>query len=77
LEGRRATTHANYSDELGQFCEFVHERVVEDEDVIATVGLTSSLAFGLKLLQMIYDDHIVEHVADQLEIPDALNPLSN
>jgi len=75
LEGKRATTHANYFDELGQFCEVIDERVVEDGNVITAAGVTSSLALGLRLLQMMYDDQIVEHVAGQLEIPDALNPL--
>jgi transcriptional regulator GlxA family with amidase domain len=77
LEGKKATTHANYLDELGQFCEVVHERVVEDGNVITAAGVTSSLALGLRLLQMMYGDQIVEYVASQLEIPDALNPLSS
>jgi cyclohexyl-isocyanide hydratase len=75
LEGKRATTHANYFDELGQFCEVIRERVVEDGNVITAVGVASSLALGLRLLQMMYSDQIVEHVADQQEIPDSLNPL--
>ncbi|MFX1265358.1 MAG: DJ-1/PfpI family protein, partial [Promethearchaeota archaeon] len=76
LEGRKATTHANYFDELGQFCEVVQRRVVEDGNVITAAGVTSSLALGLRLLQLMYNDQIVEHVAGQLEIPDALNPLT-
>jgi cyclohexyl-isocyanide hydratase len=77
LEGKKATTHANYFNELGQFCEVVQERVVEDGNVITAAGVTSSLALGLRLLQMMYDDQIVEYVAHQLEIPDALNPLAS
>jgi len=49
--------------------------VVEDGNVITAVGVASSLALGLRLLQMMYSDQIVEHVADQQEIPDSLNPL--
>ena len=77
LEGKRATTHANYFDELGQFCEVVQERVVEDGNVITAAGVTSSLALGLRLLQKMYSDQIVEYVAGQLEIPDSLIPLNS
>ncbi len=76
LEGRRATTHANYFDELGEYCEVIPERVVKDGGVITAAGVASSLALGLKLLQLMYSDQIVDYVASQIEIPDALNPIN-
>lgn len=76
LSGKRASTHHSVHDELDEYCEVSQDRVTLDEGVLTAGGVTSTLAAGLKILQLVYDEEIATVVADELEIPLSLRPHS-
>ena len=52
LKNKRATTNFNEYETLKQYCaEVVHEKIVEDQDVITSGAVSSSLDLGLYLCE--------------------------
>ena len=50
LKGKKATTNFNEYESLGQYCgEVVKERIVEDQDIITSGAVSSSIDLGLYL----------------------------
>lgn len=74
LSDKTASTHHSVRDELGEYCEVSTNRVILDGDVLTAGGVTSTLAAGLKILELVYDGQVVTTVADELEIPASLRP---
>lgn len=74
LSDKTASTHHSVRDELGEYCEVSTNRVILDGDVLTASGVTSTLAAGLKILELVYDGQVVTTVADELEIPASLRP---
>ncbi|MFO7837383.1 MAG: DJ-1/PfpI family protein [Candidatus Thorarchaeota archaeon] len=74
LSGKKASTHHGVRDELDEYCEVSTDRVTLDEGILTAGGVTSTLAAGLKILDLVYDMQVVTVVADELEIPASLRP---
>lgn len=74
LAGRKATTHHEAFDELGDAAIVVPERVVEDGDVVTAGGVTASIDLGLFLLKKYFDARLAQEVAERIEVPDYRNP---
>jgi transcriptional regulator GlxA family with amidase domain len=63
LEGKRATSHWAYRDELAQFgATPVAERWVEDGKVVTAAGVAAGIDMALKLVSRIYDENVAKAV---------------
>lgn len=63
LEGRRATTHWAYRDDLAQFgAEPVAERVVIDGKLITAAGVSAGIDMGLTLAAQIAGDDVARAI---------------
>lgn len=69
LEGKRATTHPSAMELLGEYCEPVDDRVVEDGDTITGRGVTSSIDLGLYLVETLADADTRAAIAEQMDYP--------
>jgi transcriptional regulator GlxA family with amidase domain len=68
LSGKRATTHSNASDLLGEYCdEVVEERVVRDGRVVTAGGVTSGIDLGLELVEELTDLATREAIETQMD----------
>jgi protein deglycase len=61
LAGRRFTSHAGVMNELPQ--SLVHERVVEDGNIITSRGAATAVDFGLALVRKLCGDAAAEEVS--------------
>jgi 4-methyl-5(b-hydroxyethyl)-thiazole monophosphate biosynthesis len=61
LSGRRFTSHAGVLAELPQ--SLVHERVVEDDNIITSRGAATSVDFGLALVRRLCGEQSLEEVS--------------
>jgi 4-methyl-5(b-hydroxyethyl)-thiazole monophosphate biosynthesis len=61
LMGRRFTSHAGVMNELPQ--SLVHERVVEDENIITSRGAATSVDFGLTLVRRLCGEAVLQEVS--------------
>ena len=63
LEGKRATTHWAYRDDLEQFgATPVAERWVEDGKVITAAGVSAGIDMALTLVSRLYDENVAKAV---------------
>jgi len=75
LRGRRATTHPSAYKELEPYCgAVVHERVVDEGDVITARGVSSAIDAGLHLVQRLAGAEARERIATQMDYPYRWNP---
>jgi cyclohexyl-isocyanide hydratase len=69
LEGLSATTHPNATDLLGEYCTVSTERIVHDDGVITARGVSSSIDFGLYLVEFLTDTETRETIQTQMDYP--------
>ena len=75
LQGRRATTHPSAYKELEPYCKaVVHDRVVDEGDVITGGGVSSSIDLGLHVVQRLAGPQARERIATQMDYPYRWNP---
>ena len=75
LRGRRATTHPSAYQELEAYCgTVVHDRVVDEGDVITARGVSSAIDAGLHVVQRIAGADARARVAAQMDYPYQWNP---
>ena len=75
LRGRRATTHPNAYKELEPYCgTVVHDRVVDEGDVITARGVSSAIDAGLHVVQRIAGADARMRIAAQMDYPYRWNP---
>jgi cyclohexyl-isocyanide hydratase len=68
LAGKKATTHRRAFEILEPMAdETLHQRVVEDGDVITAGGITSSLDLGLYLVHKIAGPEVMKEIRAQME----------
>lgn len=70
LQGRRATTHSGAYEELKPYCKtVVHDRVVDEGDIITARGVSSALDAGLYLVQRLAGVGARDRIAAQMDYP--------
>ncbi len=69
LAGRRATTHHSARDELRDVATVVEDRIVEDDLITTSGGVTASIDLGLHLLKKYFDGELADEVAARIEYP--------
>jgi transcriptional regulator GlxA family with amidase domain len=70
LRGKRATTHPSALKELEQYCRVVvHERVVDEGDIITAGGVTSAIDAGLHLVERLAGADARVRIATQMDYP--------
>jgi len=70
LRGRRATTHPGAYQELEPYCgTVVHDRVVDEGDVITARGVSAAIDAGLHVVQRIAGADARARVAAQMDYP--------
>ena len=68
LHGRRATTHHTSLARLADFgATVVHERVVDEGQLVTAGGVTSGIDLGLHLVSRLYGDAARSVIAEQME----------
>jgi cyclohexyl-isocyanide hydratase len=70
LDGKRATTHPNAFAMLGEYCEAVDERVVDEGPVVTARGVASALDLGLHLVERVADTETRHEITAQMDYPD-------
>ncbi len=75
LLGRRATTHPSAYKELEPYCRaVVHDRVVDEGDIITARGVSSAIDVGLHVVQRLAGVNTRARIADQMDYPYRWNP---
>jgi transcriptional regulator GlxA family with amidase domain len=75
LQGRRATTHPSAYKELEPYCgTVVHDRVVDDGDIITAGGVSSAIDVGLYLVEKLAGADARTRIATQMDYPYRWNP---
>lgn len=70
LQGRRATTHPSAYKALEPHCAaVVHERIVDEGDIVTAGGVSSSIDLGLHLVQRWAGTEARDRVAAQMDYP--------
>jgi len=70
LRGKRATTHPSALKELEQYCQaVVHQRVVDEGDVITAGGVSSAIDVGLYLVERLAGPDARARIATQMDYP--------
>jgi 4-methyl-5(b-hydroxyethyl)-thiazole monophosphate biosynthesis len=65
LDGRRATCHPDFADQLHAAAE-VENRVVVDGPCITSRGAGTALEFALKLVELLYDEQKAQGIAERM-----------
>ena len=65
LDGRRATCHPDFADQLHDAAE-VENRVVVDGPCVTSRGAGTALEFALKLVQLLYDEQKAQGIAERM-----------
>ena len=75
LRGRRATTNPSAYKDLEPYCGVVvHERVVDEGDIITARGVSSAIDLGLHLVQRLASADARDRIATQMDYPYQWNP---
>jgi cyclohexyl-isocyanide hydratase len=70
LRDRRATTHPNSYEELKSYCDrVVHDRVVDEGDIVTAGGVTSAIDAGLHVAGKIAGAEARKKIAAQMDYP--------
>ena len=70
LRGQRATTHPGAYEELKPYCKtVVHDRVVDEGEVITAGGVSSAIDAGLHLVQRLAGAEARDRIAVQMDYP--------
>ncbi len=68
LDGKRATTHASAMDRLADYgAVAVHERGVDEGQLVTAGGVTSAIDLGLYVVRRIHGDDVATKIAAQME----------
>lgn len=75
LLGRRATTHPSAYKELESYCgAVVHDRMVDEDDIITGGGVSSAIDIGLHVVQRLAGADARARIATQMDYPYRWNP---
>ena len=75
LQGLRATTHPSARKELEPYCRaVVHDRVVDEGDIITAGGVSSAIDAGLYLVEKLAGADARDQIASQMDYPYRWNP---
>lgn len=75
LRDRRATTHPSAYQELEPYCgAVVHDRVVDEGDIITAGGVSSAIDLGLYLVERLAGAEARTRIAAQMVYPYRWNP---
>ena len=75
LRGRRATTHPSAHQDLEPYCgAVVHDRVVDEGDIITAGGVSSAIDLGLHLVERLAGPGARTRIATQMDYPYRWNP---
>lgn len=70
LRGRRATTHPNAYKALEPYCgSVIHDRVVDEGEVITSSGVSAAVDLGLHIVQRLAGEEARERIATQMDYP--------
>ena len=70
LQGKRATTHPNAFDNLRPYCaEVLHERIVDEGEVITSRGVTAGIDLGLYLCEKFAGADARAAIKKQMDYP--------
>ncbi len=70
LKGKKATTNHNEYESLKQYCsEVLKDRIVEDQDVITSGAVTSSIDLGLYLCEKWAGKEAKEKIREAIDYP--------
>lgn len=70
LQGRRATTHPSAYRELESYCRSVlHQRVVDDGEIVTAGGVSAAIDLGLHIVQKLAGAEARTRIADQMDYP--------
>ena len=70
LRGKRATTHPGAFAELVPFCgEAVHDRIVDEGDVVTAGGVSAGIDLGLHLVERFAGREARDRAARQMDYP--------
>ena len=68
LQGKSATTHPAVVEELRAYCDSIlHQRVVDDGEVITAAGVTAAIDLGLYLVERIAGKKNRARIAQQMD----------
>lgn len=68
LQGKRATCHAGFEDQLTG-AEFVDSPVVTDGLITTSQGMGTAVAFGLELVKLLKDQETADRIAQAIHLP--------
>jgi len=75
LKGRRATTHPSAYKELEPYCASVlHDRVVDEGDVVTAGGVSSAIDGGMHVVEKLAGAEARARIAVQMDYPYRWNP---
>jgi 4-methyl-5(b-hydroxyethyl)-thiazole monophosphate biosynthesis len=66
LDGRRATCHPDFADQLHDAADVENRVVVVDGPCITSRGPGTALEFALKLVELLYDEQKAQGVAERM-----------
>jgi putative intracellular protease/amidase/ribosomal protein S18 acetylase RimI-like enzyme len=67
LQGRRAMTQHASKGRLREYCDVVDQRVVIDENIMTSAGVSASLDLGLAVIERFYGENAARKVAQRIE----------
>ncbi|BFU91479.1 MAG: putative transcription regulator, AraC family protein [Nitrospira sp.] len=75
LRGRRATTHPSAYQELEPYCRSViHDRVVDEGEVVTSSGVSAAIDLGLYIVQKLAGEEARTRIATQMDYPCQWSP---
>lgn len=69
LDGHTATTHPNATDLLADYCDVSDDRIVHDNGIITARGVSSSIDFGLYLVELLTNAETRKTIRTQMDYP--------
>ncbi len=69
LDNHTATTHPNATELLADYCTVSTDRIVHDTDIITARGVSSSIDFGLYIVELLTDADTRETIRTQMDYP--------
>lgn len=69
LDGQRTTIHPSAHEAPAQHATVTDQRVVQEDDVITSSGVTASIDLGLTLCELLADADTREQIAREMDYP--------